>query len=261
MSRPRIRCPVLTVAGSDGGGGAGLQRDLALFRELDAHGISVITAVTCQSPAGIDKIKILSPHLVEEQFLTLCREFQPRVMKTGMLGNSAIVSLLARILPGSPIRQFVLDPVLVSSSGSVLLNNRGFKLLLDSLFPLATIVTPNIPETGEILGMVPQTPSDMRDAARDFFARFKVPVLIKGGHLRNRGPITDIFYNGRKELILEGKRSGNNGLPGTGCALSAGIAATLAKGSPLPLAVKTAHDVLQRKLRLPVRVRKFKFMY
>jgi len=245
----------LTIAGSDSGGGAGIQADLKTFAGLNVHGTSVITCVTAQNPKRIVAVQACTANLVGKQLQALFAEFRPRAIKTGMLYTAEIVQTVARFLRrhGKGI-SLVVDPVAVATSGRSLLKTEAAEALQRELLPLATLMTPNLPETETIVGNRIREPEEMRRAARLLRERFGCAVLVKGGHLKGAREAVDIFYDGRDELMLSAPFMNGLTLHGTGCTYSAAITAFLARGCSLAEAVTRGKDYITRAIAVSRRV-------
>jgi hydroxymethylpyrimidine/phosphomethylpyrimidine kinase len=237
----------LTIAGSDSGGGAGIQADLGTFAALGVHGTSAITCLTAQNPAGVRAIWPSPPGIVQEQIEAVFEVLPPVAAKTGMLHSRAIIKAVASALSGKNI-PLVIDPVMVATSGARLLRKDAVAALESDLIPLAALVTPNLAEAEVFLGRRIVSPDDLRAAARDLSARWGCAVLAKGGHLPGVREAVDIFCDGRRE-VLHGAlfvRGGRN--HGTGCVYSAAIAAGLAQGQALSEAVARAKELVTRAI-------------
>jgi hydroxymethylpyrimidine/phosphomethylpyrimidine kinase len=233
----RRRIPVaLTIAGSDSGGGAGVQADLKTFAAFNVHGVCALTCVTAQNPGRVLRIQPCAPRLVREQIEAVLDELPPAAAKTGMLCNEGIIRELIRLFRDRARMPLVVDPVMISTSGTRLLRASAVKLLVNGLFPLAAMVTPNLREAEVITGRVLRSPEDLRWAARQIHRRCGCAVLLKGGHLRGR-EAADIFFDGRTELLLTAPFVKGVRTHGTGCTLSAAVTALLASGHALPDAV------------------------
>jgi hydroxymethylpyrimidine/phosphomethylpyrimidine kinase len=234
-----IRMPsALTVAGSDSGGGAGIQADLATFLALGVHGTTAVTAVTAQNARGITRIHAVPPDVVAEQIRKACAGVRPGAAKTGMLSEEATVRAVASALTAARVTHLVVDPVLASTSGTTLLSVEGLAALREDLLPLATVVTPNLAEAAMLAGRDSRDVGDvagMREAARVLHDLGPAWVLVKGGHLP--GPPIDLLFDGSTFVELEGERIEGPPTHGTGCVLSAAIAAHLARGLAVPEAV------------------------
>jgi hydroxymethylpyrimidine/phosphomethylpyrimidine kinase len=229
----------LTIAGSDSGGGAGVQADLKTFATLGVHGTSAITCITAQNPRRVLGIEACSAKIVRGQIEAVFDQLPPRAVKTGMLFSSEIIREVARALRQRryPV---VVDPVMIATSGARLLKADARNALVKKLFPLATLVTPNIPEAEALLDLCIREPEDLRTAARAMHERFGCAALVKGGHLRNTREAIDVFFDGKTELMLSCPRVVGVKTHGTGCTYSAAITAHLAHGETLSRAVELA---------------------
>jgi hydroxymethylpyrimidine/phosphomethylpyrimidine kinase len=241
MSKASSIPVALTIAGSDSGGGAGIQADLKTFAALGVHGTSAITCITAQNPARVAGIHACPASIVREQIEAVFDELPPRAVKTGMLFSEEIIRTVARSLKarikGIPL---VVDPVMISTSGKVLLKNSAIKILQSELLPLATLVTPNLDEAARLTGSPVHTVEEMRAAARAIRNEFGCASLVKGGHLSGVADAVDIFFDGETELLLSAPFVKNIRTHGTGCTYSAAITAFLALGQSLPTAVSNA---------------------
>jgi len=238
----RTRLPVaLTVAGSDSGGGAGVQADLKTFAALGVHGASTIACLTAQNPKRVLAVEPCPPRMLRQQLEAVFDELPPRAMKTGMLFSAANLRAVVDFLEMLPARSrvpLVVDPVLTATSGARLLAPAAEKILRDKLLPLAILATPNLDEAEILAGQKIRAPEDLRAAARAIFSRFGCAVLAKGGHLRHTREAVDIFFDGQTELLLSAPFVRGIATHGTGCTYSAAICAALAWGHPLPAAVQ-----------------------
>lgn len=243
---------VLTIAGSDSGGGAGVQADLRAFAAHRVHGLSVLTALTAQNTRGVAAVRETPTPMVTAQWHALTADFRIAAIKTGMLGSRRIVRCVARLLAGRgagvPV---VVDPVMVASSGAVLLAGTALDALRTELLPQADLITPNLLEAELLLGRRIRNRRQFERAAQDLLALGARAVLLKGGHLP-RGPVVDVLHSGVDRLVLEHPRLRVSG-HGTGCTLSAAIAARLARGEVLADAVRGASDYVHRALRAAFR--------
>ena len=242
----------LTIAGSDSGGGAGAQADLKTFAALRVHGTSAITCLTAQNPRRVLGIEACSPKIIRQQIEAVFAELPPAAVKTGMLYSAAIIRTVATFFRDSKFEilnlKLVIDPVMVATSGARLLKPSAIKALTEELFPLATIITPNLDETEVLLGRKPSSVEEMRAAAQALWCRFGCAVLVKGGHLRGSREAVDIFFDGETELLLTAPFIRGLHLHGTGCTYSAAIAAHLALGCELPQAVTRAKESVTRAI-------------
>ena len=218
----------MTIAGSDSGGGAGIQADLKTFSAFGVYGTSVVTAVTAQNTLEVSAIAEVPDEVVIAQIDTVLEDIGADVIKTGMLGSSSIIQNVADRIEAWGIPYLVVDPVMVSKSGVNLLNPNAVAALVSDLLPLASIATPNIPEAEVLAGMTISTDDDMRAAARRIQTLGPGIVVVKGGH--RDGPPIDLVYDGSTFLPLEGTRIETRNTHGTGCTFSAAIAALLTHG-------------------------------
>ena len=237
----------LTIAGSDSGAGAGIQADLKTFAALGVYGTSAITAITAQNTVGVTQVFALSPKLVGAQIDAVIEDIGAHALKTGMLANAAIIDLVANKIHRHRLKNIVVDPVMVATSGDLLIKKNAVAALRSRLLPLATVVTPNIPEAEELTGMPLRSSEDIEQAARLIVAMGAKAVVIKGGHLE--GPAIDLFYYGIKMRELDAQRIHTKNTHGTGCTFSAAIATYLAKGEDLESAVRSAKKYITGAIR------------
>jgi hydroxymethylpyrimidine/phosphomethylpyrimidine kinase len=234
---------VLTIAGSDSGGGAGVQADLKAFAALGVHGTSVIACLTAQNPKRVLGIEPCSPKMLRQQIEAVFGELKPAAVKTGMLFSAKNVSVVAEFFRNSKLKikkpKLIVDPVMVSTGGAKLLEPAAVKNFQEKLLPLAALVTPNLDEAEILAGQKISSVEEMRAAAREIHSRFGCAVLVKGGHLKNTRQAVDIFFDGKTELLLSAPFVKGVRTHGTGCTYSAAICAALALGHDLPHAVKT----------------------
>lgn len=227
----------LTIAGSDSGGGAGIQADLKTFAVLGVHGASVVACLTAQNPARVLAAQSCGAKMLQLQLEAVFEEIPPSAIKTGMLFTSANIRIVGAFLTGKHV-PLVVDPMMVSTSGAPLLKSGALKALEKALFPHATLITPNVPEAEILSGRGITSVRDMEAAARGVQSRFGCAVLLKGGHLRNRGAAVDIFFDGKTCLTLSAPFVNGVRTHGTGCVYSAAICAAMALGRDLPQAVQ-----------------------
>jgi len=237
----------LTIAGSDSGAGAGIQADLKTFAALGVYGTSALTAITAQNTVGVTAILALSPKMVAAQIDAVITDIGAHALKTGMLANVAIIEIVAQKIQEHRLRNLVVDPVMVATSGDLLIKKNAVAALRSRLIPLATVVTPNIPEAEQLTGMPLQNSIDFEEAARRIVALGARSVVIKGGH--RSGPAIDLFYDGKKFTELHAPRIRTRHTHGTGCTFSAAIAAHLAKGEKLENAVALAKKFITQAIR------------
>jgi hydroxymethylpyrimidine/phosphomethylpyrimidine kinase len=233
---------VLTIAGSDSGGGAGIQADLKTFAALGVYGMSVITAVTAQNTQGVYQVAELEPGMVKAQIDAVFSDIRVDAVKIGMVSNADIIGQIAVSLREWRATNIVIDPVMVSKSRHRLLSPEAIEALKDELFPLAAIVTPNLPEAAELVGHEVVGEPGMEDAARKIHALGSGSVLVKGGHLE--GEAVDLLFDGTRVIRFSNPRLNNNNTHGTGCTLSSAIAAHIAQGCELEQAVAKAKEYL-----------------
>ncbi|WMS42065.1 bifunctional hydroxymethylpyrimidine kinase/phosphomethylpyrimidine kinase [Acuticoccus sp. MNP-M23] len=232
----------LTIAGSDSGGGAGIQADLKTMSALGVYGASVITAITAQNTRGVTAVHGIPADIVTAQLDAVLSDLDVKAIKIGMVGDRAVISAIARALAGSRI-PIVLDPVMIATSGDRLIGEGAEKALFSELLPLATLVTPNVPEAGVLLNAksavdVPQ----MREQAREL-AALGPAILLKGGHLTT-GDATDVFFHEGRPELLSAARIASPNTHGTGCTLSSAVTAFLARGMALRAAVHAAKEYI-----------------
>jgi len=237
----------LTIAGSDSGGGAGIQADLKTFSAYRVFGMSVITAVTAQNSVGVQAVECLSPPFVARQIESVLEDFGVAAAKCGMLGNAAIIEVVAAALGSHRVEKLVVDPVMVAKSGASLLEPAAVRALTARLLPLCLVVTPNLPEAEALAGIPVSNRAEMEEAAKRIQALGPRYVLVKGGHLK--GDAVDLLYNGREITTFQAARIESDNTHGTGCTLSAAITAGLAQGRPLGEAVRDAKAYVTRAIR------------
>jgi hydroxymethylpyrimidine/phosphomethylpyrimidine kinase len=241
------RSSALTIAGSDPGGGAGIQADLKTFAALGVYGFSAITEVIAQNSSQVFRVAALNPSLVVAQIEAVALERKPNAMKIGALGTASIIQAVATSIVENKLAAPVVDPVLISSSGTRLLSKAGQAALLAHIVPCARVITPNIPEAEILTGIEIRTPADLHEAARRFVKLGARAAVIKGGHLASDTDATDLLYDGRSFIALKATRFPGNA-HGTGCAFSAAIAAGLARGRDLEGAVRGAKQFVTAAL-------------
>ncbi len=243
---PRKLPIVLTIAGSDSGGGAGVQADLKTITVLGAYGACAVTALTAQNTTGVRGVLEVPAEFVAAQIDAVMEDIGADAAKTGMLGGRAVVEVVADRVRRHDIGPLVVDPVMVSKSGDELLAADAVDALRRLLLPLATVVTPNLPEAAALAGIPVETPDDMREAARRIHALGPGHVLVKGGHLE--GEPTDLLFDGSAFQAVTRPRVDTPNTHGTGCTYSAAIATGLARGMAVERAVEWARDALQQAL-------------
>lgn len=236
----------LTIAGSDSGAGAGIQADLKTFAALSVYGLSAITAITAQNTLEVRAALALPPELIEAQIDAVLEDFAPQVAKTGMLANATLIAAVAGCIQHWGLR-LVVDPVMVATSGAILLHPEAVESLRTLLFPLTEVLTPNIPEAEVLTGRCIETLDDMRAAARALHEWGPRHVVIKGGH-RTDEPI-DVYCDGVDCVELCAERIATSHTHGTGCTFSAAITALLARGYAVEQAVREAKHFVTGALR------------
>jgi hydroxymethylpyrimidine/phosphomethylpyrimidine kinase len=237
----------LTIAGSDSGGGAGIQADLKTFSAFRVFGMSVITAVTAQNSLGVQGVENLPPAFVAQQLRSVLDDFGADAAKCGMLSTAPIIEAVATELTSHRIEKLVVDPVMVAKSGDQLLQPEARAALADRILPLALLVTPNLPEAEVLAGIRVAEPEDMEEAARRIHLMGPRYVLVKGGHLK--GDATDLLWNGRDFTRFSTPRIDSQNTHGTGCTFSAAITAGLARGQALGDAIRSAKAYVTRAIR------------
>jgi hydroxymethylpyrimidine/phosphomethylpyrimidine kinase len=241
----RRRKPVaLSIAGSDSGGGAGIQADLQTFASLGVHGTTAITCLTAQNPRRVTGVHPTPPQFVRQQIEAVFAEMPPAATKTGMLFSKPIIEVVASFFRGHRRLLLIVDPVMVSTSGAALLETDAVRTLKRRLLPLATLVTPNVDEAELLTNLRITEPEALRTAARRIHAEHGCAVLAKGGHLRGLNEAVDIFFDGRTELMLTTPFVRGVNTHGTGCTYSAAIAAHCARGLSLPMAVEKSKEFI-----------------
>ena len=228
----------LTIAGSDCSGGAGIQADLKTMTMNGVYAMSVITALTAQNTTGVRAIQESTPDFLKQQLDAVFEDIYPDAVKIGMVASGELIRVIADRLRYYDAKNVVIDPVMVSTSGSALLKREAVQTLVEELLPLSTLVTPNIPEAQILSGLTIESRADMIAAAKQIGERYHCAVLLKGGHSINDA--NDLLYANGESVWFEGKRIQNPNTHGTGCTLSSAIAANLAKGFSLTEAVQRA---------------------
>jgi hydroxymethylpyrimidine kinase/phosphomethylpyrimidine kinase len=245
---------VLSIAGSDSGGGAGIQADLKTILSLGGYGMSAITALTAQNTLGAHAITLMDPEFVAKQIDVVLSDIGADCVKTGMLGNEDIVNSVADQLTKHGIKKLVVDPVILSKTNSILLDESGQKALVRRLFPICYLLTPNIPEAETFFGKEIKNVSDMKKAAKKLQKMGPKYVLIKGGHLKD-APV-DVLHDGQQDYEFQTLRVRTRHTHGTGCTLSAAISTLLAGGMPVMECIDKAKRHLYRALRFSLDIGK-----
>jgi len=238
-----VKVPVaLTIAGSDSGGGAGIQADLKTFAALGVHGTSAITAITAQNTVTVTDIFEVPPSIVVAQIEAVVIDLGVQAAKTGMLASSEIIEAVAIAIDAYRIPNLVVDPVMIAKGGAKLLRDDAIGALLTRLLPLAAVITPNLPEAEVILGRSIRTLAERRQAAHDLVGLGPRAAVVKGGHAGD--DVTDVYWDGSEMVELPGTRVQTANTHGSGCVFSAAIAAGLAKGLDPLAAVKQAKEFI-----------------
>ncbi|MBI3454876.1 MAG: bifunctional hydroxymethylpyrimidine kinase/phosphomethylpyrimidine kinase [Candidatus Rokubacteria bacterium] len=247
MRRPAPVPRALTIAGSDSGGGAGIQADLKTFSAFRVHGASVLTAITAQNSIGVHGVQNLPPEFVARQLDAVLDDIGADAAKTGMLSTAPIIRAVADRLRAHRLSRLVVDPVMIAKSGDPLLEPDARQALVETILPLALVVTPNLHEAAALAELPVGTLEEMEDAARRIHALGPAWVLVKGGHLK--GDPIDLLFDGRAVTRLTAERVPTPHTHGTGCTYSAAIAAGLARGAAVPEAVAEAKRYVTAAIR------------
>ncbi|MFO7851971.1 MAG: bifunctional hydroxymethylpyrimidine kinase/phosphomethylpyrimidine kinase [Bacteroidota bacterium] len=241
---------VLTIAGSDSGGGAGIQADIKTISACGCYAMSAITAITVQNTTGVSGIHPVPAQTVSEQISAVLDDIGADAVKIGMLHSSEIIKTVKNALVKHKIKTIILDPVMVAASGDKLLQDEAIETLKNELIPIAMVITPNIPEAEILLGKKIKSPEELAIMAKELSLDRTVSVMLKGGHL-TAYELTDIFYNADDDQILEmkSKRVDTQNTHGTGCTLSSAIASFIALGLPLNNAIRKADDYIHKAIK------------
>ncbi|MTW84465.1 bifunctional hydroxymethylpyrimidine kinase/phosphomethylpyrimidine kinase [Virgibacillus dakarensis] len=242
----QIPC-ALTIAGTDPSGGAGIQADLKTFQEFTCYGMSIITSVVAQNTTGVQDVHHIPINMIEKQLDSVISDIPFQAYKTGMIANIDMMEVIVQKI--TPLNvPYIMDPVMVATSGDSLIAEEARNFLREQLLPLAALVTPNVPEAEYITGESIKTVNDLQQAAEQIVVKHGAgAALVKGGHLD--GKAIDILYDGNKMHRFSSERIDTNNTHGTGCTYSAAITALLSKGIPLPAAVKQAKDYVTAAIR------------
>ena len=235
---------VLTIAGSDSGGGAGIQADLKTFVALGCYGMTAITALTAQNTVGVQGIHAVPPAFLQSQLQSVIEDIGVDAVKIGMLHEPGVVEVVAWAIQHYQLQRVVLDPVMVATSGDRLIADATVRVLVDQLFPLATVITPNLDEASLLLGRPIAAVSDLSGAAQALLSQGARAVLLKGGHLPGDQVVDVLARPGHVDVVLASSRMASRNTHGTGCTLSSAIAAHLALGEPLEPAVRAARQYI-----------------
>lgn len=237
----------LTIAGSDSGGGAGIQADLKTFSSLGVFGMSIITAVTAQNTKEVRGVQNIDLEMIQKQIEAVFDDIQVDAVKIGMLASIDVVKVVAETLQKYEKKPVILDPVMISKAGHHLLQNEAIEALKEAMIPLSTMITPNVPEAEVLTGMTITSMEDMKKACRVIHNMGAKTVLLKGGHLP--GDSNDLFFDGNEFYGYPAKRIQTKNTHGTGCTLSSAIAAQLAKGDSLIEAVGHSKKYITEAIR------------
>jgi len=241
-----IIAKALTIAGSDSGGGAGIQADLKTFMALGVYGTSVLTAVTAQNTLGVQAVVELPPEFVAQQFDSVLSDIGPRAAKTGMLSSIPLVRVVSQKIQEHKLRQLVVDPVMVAKGGHPLLREEARRIVVEDLLPLALVVTPNLYEAGLLAGMEVNDRLSMEEAAHRIKALGPLYVVVKGGHLAQEA--CDLLFDGRSVRTYVSPKMDTVCTHGAGCTFSAAITAGLAKGQEVAEAVAAAKNFVTKTM-------------
>ncbi|TFY98666.1 bifunctional hydroxymethylpyrimidine kinase/phosphomethylpyrimidine kinase [Ramlibacter rhizophilus] len=253
---PALRYPrVLSIAGSDSGGGAGIQADLKTMAALGCYGMTAITALTAQNTLGVRGIHVVPTEMLHAQIDAVVEDIGVDAVKVGMLGAAETVRAVAAAIDRHALSCVVLDPVMVATSGARLIDEEAVAVLVRELFPRARLVTPNLDEAALLVGRALRSEADMHEAAEELLARGARAVLLKGGHLPGDTVCDLLLQAGEAPLVMRSARIDTPNTHGTGCTLSSAIACELALGQPLPLAVERARDYVRGALQAGAAVR------
>ncbi|MFO0599732.1 MAG: bifunctional hydroxymethylpyrimidine kinase/phosphomethylpyrimidine kinase [Myxococcaceae bacterium] len=254
MPVTRVPVPIaLTIAGSDPSGGAGLQADLKTFHQHGAYGMAVVTLITVQNTRAVSRVDVLDAGLVREQLEAVLDDVPPHALKTGALGNAAVIGAVAKVLAKVKV-PVVVDPVMISKHGHALLAADAHRTLVEELLPVCSLVTPNADEAAALTGLKVTTVAEAEVAARALATRGPKAVLVKGGHLAEEREAVDVLFAEGQVTLFRAPRVVSQHTHGTGCSSSAAITALLAKGVPLVEAVGLAKEWLGRALASPPEV-------
>ena len=238
----------LTIAGSDSCGGAGIQADIKTMTMHGVYAMSAITALTAQNTTGVRAILNSTPEFLAEQLDAIFEDIRPDAVKIGMVPTKELTEITAKKITEYNATNIVVDPVMVSTSGHELIKSDAVLALINNLFPIATLITPNIPEAEVISQMIIKTKEDMIKAAKIIYTNYGCSILLKGGHSVNDA--NDLLYKNGEYMWFESKRINNPNTHGTGCTLSSAIAANLSKGFTLENSIKNSKTYVQKALSL-----------
>ena len=237
-----MKRPVLTIAGSDSSGGAGIQADIKTMLVNGVYAMSAVTALTAQNTTGVEAIMEVSPDFLEKQLDAVFTDIFPCAVKIGMVSSAELIEVIAERLSRYKAENIVVDPVMVSSTGTTFMDDEAIRVIKEKLFPLAALITPNIPEAQLLTGIRIKSMEDMEAAAQEIGEKYQCAVLLKGGHCKEGA--NDLLWETGKATWFCGTRVDNPNTHGTGCTLSSAIASNLAKGLTLEQSVKKAKEYL-----------------
>lgn len=246
-TQPPLRA--LTIAGSDSGGCAGIQADLKTFAALGLHGMSVITSVTAQDTRRVYMSSELPLENIQRQIEAVIEDIGVDAVKTGMLPSAEVIRLVTEQIKHFEIKRIVVDPVMVSTGGDRLVRDDALEAMKTALFPLATVVTPNLPEAELLVGHEITGKQDLAEAAQEIFELGSRSVIVKGGHLDDPGHSTDYLYDGKELISLVGPRLDSRNTHGSGCTFASAITAYLARGLDLKDAARQAKEFVTEAIR------------
>ncbi|MET3699633.1 hydroxymethylpyrimidine/phosphomethylpyrimidine kinase [Bacillus oleivorans] len=235
----------LTIAGSDSGGGAGIQADLKTFQELGVFGMSALTAVTAQNTLGVQGVYPIKPEAVQKQIQSIAEDLNPDAVKTGMLFDAEIIEIVAAEIVRNRWKHIVIDPVMIAKGGASLLQKDAIAAMKEFLLPLAMVITPNIPEAEVLTGFTITNLQDKKEAVQKLHSLGARHVILKGGHEDDEAFATDLLFDGKDFYELKSQRLATNNTHGTGCTFSAAITAGLADAMSVAEAVKRAKLFIQ----------------
>jgi len=241
------KCVALTIAGSDSGGGAGIQADLKTFSALGVYGTTVITAITAQNLQGVTGIRAMEPDIVKKQLMAVMSGFPVKAAKTGMLFSKEIIETVIGVWKQHRSIPLIVDPVFAATSGSTLIQDDGIMAMTEKLFPLAAVITPNLPEAEFLCDNKIENLDDLQKAAEKLYFMYKSPILAKGGHLQKTA--ADVLVDSKGIEVFERELIPNVNNHGSGCTLASAIAAEIAKGAGLRDAVSKAKEYLFQGLK------------
>ncbi|MGC8229543.1 bifunctional hydroxymethylpyrimidine kinase/phosphomethylpyrimidine kinase [Pseudobacillus badius] len=246
----------LTIAGSDSGGGAGIQADLKTFQELGVYGMSALTAVTVQNTLGVHGVYPMTAAAVKEQIAAIGEDMGTDALKTGMLFSGEIIQSVAETIQAFGWKKVVIDPVMIAKGGASLLQEEAVRAMKQSLLPLAMVITPNIPEAEVLADMTIQSLDDRKRAAKKLYELGAQHVVIKGGHANDGEKLIDLLYDGEEFSLFESVRLSTKNTHGTGCTFAAAITAELAKDQPVKQAVGVAAEYVHAAIEMDLNIGK-----